>query len=322
MKGWQFTNTNVPLKLVEKPDPIVQPGFVVIEVKAAGLCHSDVAALEDPGWIGIITAHPMYMGHENAGVIIEVGEGVKGFKVGDRVGVAPISAKLSAETGRSWAVGYQCDGGYADKCMVPVDCLVPLPDSVGFLEGAAATDAGMTSYHALYKAGGAKPGMKVGIIGIGGLGQFAAGMALIDKCDVYACDINPEARKLGEEMGIKHVYESVLEFAPAKCDVIVDFAGFGKTTADALEAVAPGGKVVVVGMGRLESTINTRSLILKEAQLVGSCGGTAQDIKEVYGYFATGKLKPKLHEISFDEIPEGLERLRRGEVKGRLVAVR
>ena len=116
--------------------------------------------------------------------------------------------------------------------------------------------------------------------------------------------------------------ESVLEFAPAKCDVIVDFAGFGKTTADALEAVAPGGKVVVVGMGRLESTINTRSLILKEAQLVGSCGGTAQDIKEVYGYFATGKLKPKLHEISFDEIPEGLERLRRGEVKGRLVAVR
>ena len=76
-----YRHSTSPLKLVEKPDPVVQPGFVLIEVKAAGLCHSDVAALEDPGWIGIITAHPMYMGHEIAGIIIEVGEGVEGFKI-------------------------------------------------------------------------------------------------------------------------------------------------------------------------------------------------------------------------------------------------
>ncbi|HHT79224.1 MAG TPA: zinc-binding dehydrogenase [Actinobacteria bacterium] len=322
MKGWEFTDTHIPLKLVEKPDPVAKPGFVVIEVKAAGLCHSDVAALEDPGWIGIITAHPMYMGHENAGIITEIGEGVQGFKVGDRVGVAPISARLSSETGRSWAIGYQIDGGYADKLLVPDDCLVPLPDEVSFLEGAAATDAGMTSYHALYKVGGAKPGMKIGIIGIGGLGQFAAGMALIDGCEVYACDVSPEARKLAEDMGIQHVYDNVMDMAPAQCEVIVDYAGFGQTTADALEAVAPGGKVVVVGMGKLESTINTKSLILKAAQVAGSVGGTAEDIKDVYAYFATGKLKPQLHQISFEEIPEGLERLHRGEVKGRLVAVR
>ncbi|MDD2498074.1 MAG: zinc-binding dehydrogenase [Desulfitobacteriaceae bacterium] len=147
-------------------------------------------------------------------------------------------------------------------------------------------------------------------------------MALIDGCDLYVSDVSPEARKLAKEMGIKHVCENAIDLAPAKCEVIVDYAGFGQTTADVLEAVAPGGKVVVVGMGRLESTINTRSLILKEVKLVGSCGGTAQDIKDVYTYFATGKLKPQLHKITFDEIPEGLERLHRGEVKGRLVAVR
>lgn len=322
MKGWEFTDTHIPLKLVEKPDPVAKPGFVVIEVKAAGLCHSDVAALEDPGWIGIITAHPMYMGHENAGIITEIGEGVEGFKVGDRVGIAPISLKLSAETGRSWAIGYQIDGGYADKCLVPADCLVPLPDGVSFMEGAAATDAGMTSYHALYVAGGAKPGMKIGIIGIGGLGQFAAGMALIDGCEIHACDKNPEARKLAKEMGIQHVYENVMDMAPAKCEVIVDYAGFGQTTADALEAVNDGGKVVVVGMGILECNINTRSLILKQVQVVGSCGGTPEDIENVYKYFSTGKLKPLLSTVTFDEIPEGLERLHRGEVKGRLVAVR
>lgn len=98
--------------------------------------------------------------------------------------------------------------------------------------------------------------------------------------------------------------------------------GFGQTTADALEAVTKFGKVVVVGMGKLETTINTRSLILKQAQVLGSNGGTAQDIGDVYKYFATGKLKPQLHSITFDEIPEGLERLHRGEVRGRLVAVR
>ncbi|HBI27119.1 MAG TPA: alcohol dehydrogenase, partial [Peptococcaceae bacterium] len=86
---------------------------------------------------------------------------------------------------------------------------------------------------------------KVGIIGIGGLGQFAAGMALIDDMDLYIADVSPDARKLAEEMGIKHVYENVLDMADAGCEVIVDYAGFGTTTAGAIEAVAPGGTVVV-----------------------------------------------------------------------------
>jgi len=321
LNGWLFTDTHIPLKLVEKPDPKAVPGQVVIDVKAAGLCHSDVAALEDPGWIGIITAHPMYMGHECAGVITEVGEGVTGFKVGDRVGVCPISAELTEKTGHAYAIGYQCDGGYATKCMVPQDCLVPMPDNVSFMQGAAATDAGMTSYHALFTVGGAKPGMKVGLIGIGGLGQFAAGMAIIAGLEVYAVDINPEARASAKEIGCKEVFENISDLAACNCEVIVDYAGFGNTTAEALEAIAPFGKVVVVGMGKLESNINTMTLILKQAQIVGSNGGNTNDIKAVYDFFATGKFNPQLSSITFDEIPEGLERLHRGEVKGRLVAV-
>jgi Zn-dependent alcohol dehydrogenases len=315
MKGWLFTETHVPLKLVEKPDPVVVPGEVVIDVKAAGLCHSDVAALEDPGWMNIITANPMYMGHECAGIITAVGEGVTGYKVGDRVGVCPISAATGD------AVGYQRDGGYATKCLVPADCLVPMPDKVTFEQGAAATDAGMTSYHAMFRIGGAKAGMKVGIIGIGGLGQFAARMAIIRGCEVYAAEINPEARELGQEIGIKQVFEKVPDLADIGCELIVDFAGFGDTTAQALEAVAKFGKVVVVGMGKLESTINTTTLILKQAQILGSNGGDTQDIKEVYDLFATGELNPQLTTITFDEIKDGLDRLKRGEVKGRLVAL-
>ena len=87
MRGWQFSGTNIPLKLIEKEDPKAIPGHVVIDVKAAGLCHSDVAALEDPGWMPLFPNGPVIMGHEFAGVVIEVGEDVENIKVSDRVEV-------------------------------------------------------------------------------------------------------------------------------------------------------------------------------------------------------------------------------------------
>ena len=168
---------------------------MVLDVKASGLCHSDVGALEDEGWMHIITEAPLIFGHECAGVISEVGEGVTGYKVGDRVGVAPIHPETGA------AIGYQRDGGYATKIAVPAVQLVPMPDDISFTQGAAATDAGMTCYHAIFITGGLKKGMKVGLIGIGGLGQFGARAALARGAEVYAVDLSAEARKLAEEIG-------------------------------------------------------------------------------------------------------------------------
>ena len=315
MKGWLFTKTGVEPKLIEKEDPTVVPGEVIIDVKAAGLCHSDVAALEDPGWMSLIPAAPVIFGHECAGIITEVGEGVTNFKVGDRVGVCP----MHPETGE--AIGYYRDGGYATKCLVPAVQCVHLPEEVTYVQGAAATDAGMTSYHALFTEGQAKAGMKVGIVGIGGLGQFAAQMAIIAGCEVYAADPSPEARELAHEIGCNKVYENVLEMKNDAPELIVDFAGFGQTTADALDAVAFKGTVVIVGMGILESTISTYLMITKQLTVKGSNGGTPEDIKGVYDFFKTGKLQPKFSEIGFEEIAEGLEKLKNKEVKGRLVAV-
>ena len=314
MEGWLFTKTHEDPKLVTKEDPKIKDGWVIIDVKAAGLCHSDVGAIDDPSWMGLITAAPCFFGHECAGVITEVGNGVQGFKVGDRVGVCPIDPA----TGK--AIGYAYDGGYATKCLVPSGSLVHLPDKVSFVEGAAATDAGMTSYHALFVNGKAHKGMKVGIVGIGGLGQFAAQMAVIDGCIVYAADTNPEARELAREIGCKAVYDDVLKMKDDAPEVIIDFAGFGKTTADAIEAVGFKGTVVIVGMGILTSTINTGTMILKQVTVKGSNGGTPKDIEGVYKYFETGKLKPQLHTIPFESIGDGLKELREGKVKGRLVA--
>ena len=314
MKGWEFTTTNVPLKVVEKPDPVATPGRVVIAVKAAGLCHSDVGALHDEGWLNIIQYTPIIMGHEIAGVIKEVGEGVTDYKVGDRVGVCPVPKDGTL------GPGYGYDGGYANLVSVAAEDLVPMPDGITFQQAAAGTDAGMTSYHAMFVTGEAKPGMKVGVIGIGGLGQIAARAAVVKGCEVYAVDTNPAAREMAKNFGCKEAFENASELAEIAPELIVDYAGFGVTTAQAIDAVAPGGRVVLVGMGRLESTINTSNLILKAATLRGSVGGNVDDIAAVYELMASGDLDPFITEITFDEIGEGLGRLERHEVKGRLVA--
>ena len=313
MKGWQFNTTNEPLILVEKEDPKATPGTVIIDVKASGLCHSDVATLRDPGWLKILAKVPIILGHEIAGVISEVGEGVTDFKVGDKVGVCPVGKDgLGPGNGR--------DGGYANKVLVPACDLVKIPAGVTFAQAAAGTDAGMTSYHAMFNKGGAKAGMKVGVIGIGGLGQMAARAAVVKGCEVYAVDTNPAARELAKEIGCKAALENVSDLAQFAPELIVDYAGFGVTTAQAIDAVAVGGTVVLVGMGKLETTINTTNLILKSVQLKGSVGGTVEDVAAVYDLMAEGHLDPVITEITFDEIAEGLGRLERHEVTGRLVA--
>ena len=166
MRAWQFTNTHEPLVLADVPVPVAGPGQVVLDVVSAGLCHSDVGVLEDEGWLPFLPRRPVTMGHEVAGVIAEVGEGVTEWSVGDRVGVCPMT--------RAGAPGYGYDGGFADKILVDQITLVAIPDNVPFALGAAGTDAGMTSHHAVMTKGRVVPGTKLGIIGLGGLGQIGA----------------------------------------------------------------------------------------------------------------------------------------------------
>lgn len=312
MRAWQFTNTHEPLTLAEVDEPKAGPGQVVIDVKSAGLCHSDVGLMEDEGWLALLAKRPITIGHEVAGVISEVGEGVTEWKVGDRVGFCP--------TTEAGAPGYAFDGGFAPKAAIDQVALVRIPDNVSYSFGAAGTDAGMTSHHAVIATGQVKAGDKVGIIGFGGLGQIGARVAVLAGAEVYVAEVNESVWQNALDAGAKDVKASILDFAEVGLDVIVDFAGFGTTTAQAIEAVRPGGRVVQVGMGRLEATINTRDLITKAVTLVGSVGGTKEDVQGVYDFLATGKLHPVVSEITFEEIPAGIDRLAKGGVTGRLVA--
>ncbi|MFJ8792529.1 alcohol dehydrogenase catalytic domain-containing protein [Streptomyces sp. NPDC102462] len=151
--------------------PHAGPGEVVVDIKAAGLCHSDVSALDDPTWMKSFPRLPMRLGHENAGVISEVGPGMDHWKVGDRVGLAMPDGD---------AIDYGAwDGGHGPKVRATDANLVRLPDELSFAMGAMATDAGLTSYHAMVARGGAKKAMRVGGIGLGGLGYIGAHIAVL-----------------------------------------------------------------------------------------------------------------------------------------------
>lgn len=314
MKSWRFHGTNQPLTYDEVPVPHAGPGEVVVDVRAAGLCASDMGALHEPEWMESFPRLPMTLGHENAGVISEVGEGMEKWKIGDRVGLSP-----SMPDGD--AIGYGAwDGGYGPKVLATETNLVRLPDELSFEMGAMATDAGLTAYHAMVSEGCATQGMRIGVIGLGGLGYIGARIAVLRGAEVYAAETNSATRDLATEIGLAGVAESITEFADKNLPLIVDYAGFGTTTAQAVHTLAPSGTLVQVGLGRAEATIDTQALIFKRLRIVGSLSGTQQDLTELYELMRGGELDPPIQVITPDRIPEGLERLRQGGVVGRIIA--
>lgn len=313
MKAWQFVTTHQPLLLNEIAEPTPGPGEVVLDVKAAGLCHSDVGVLDDEGWLAIIPNRPITMGHEIAGVITAVGDGVTGWTVGDRVGVCP-----TGESGVS--PGYGRDGGFSFKHRVAIGDLVRMPDDLSFELAALGTDAGMTAYHAIMTIGGLKAGDKVGVIGLGGLGQVGARVAVVKGAEVHVAEVNTALWPLATEIGATSVVADAAEWAGQDFDLVVDYAGFGTTTTNAVKAIRRDGTVVLVGMGKLQFTLDTMDMILKQARVLGSNGGTLADVADCYELLASGAVTPQVTVIGFDEIPTYLDKLRAHEVTGRVVA--
>ncbi|CAM3275820.1 zinc-binding dehydrogenase [Nocardioides dubius] len=310
MKAWQMTATTRPLVLAEVPVPAPEPGEVLIEVRAAGLCHTDVGILHDPTWLERVGPLPLTLGHEIAGVIREVGMQVQGWSVGERVAVNPAGGTRP---------GFGRGGGYAPLCTALPDDLVRIPEGLDFPLAAAGTDAGRAPYRAVVVRGQLAPGERVGVIGLGGLGQVGARIAVLRGAEVYVAEPKQELWAMARELGAHEVAADITAFSDL--DLVVDFAGYGSTTAGAIKAVREFGRVVQVGMGRLESTISTNDLILKQVTLLGSRSGTVDDIAAVYEMFASGELSPTLEQIGFDDIPAALDRLKAGQVTGRLVAV-
>ncbi|MGO1736769.1 MAG: alcohol dehydrogenase catalytic domain-containing protein, partial [Leucobacter sp.] len=143
MKAWQYVGAGQSLTLNDIDEPTPGAGEIAVSVKAVGLCHSDVGILEGviPEWV--LGDVPQTLGHEVAGVVSGLGEGVTKFAIGDRVGLH------MSEDGPGMGV----PGGYASTVTISEDLVANVPDDVAFPEAAAATDAGMTPYHAIAVAG-------------------------------------------------------------------------------------------------------------------------------------------------------------------------
>lgn len=307
MKAWQFEGTGKPIALNEVPDPEPGPGEVVLDMRAAGLCHSDVMYMQ----IGeqAMPFLPMTQGHENAGVIAALGEGVTGWQVGDAVGVCPSGVRPPA--------GMFTPGGFAGKMVAHAADLARVPEGLSWELAALATDAGMTSYHAIIKVGGASAGMKVGVIGYGGLGQVGARAAVLKGAEVHVAETKESVWDLATAAGATSVVADAAEWAGQNFDLVVDYAGYD-TTQRALDAIKRGGTVVQVGLGQPTFTINANTILGKT--ITGSLGGTVEDVEEVYDLFLRKEIEPAYEVIGFEEIGEGLGRLARHEVTGRLVA--
>ncbi|MEU0805987.1 zinc-binding dehydrogenase [Streptomyces sp. NPDC005970] len=310
MKAWQFTEVGKPLVRNEIPEPEAGAGEIVIEVKAAGLCHSDVGFL-DGTLTSLLPFRPITLGHEIAGVVAATGVGASRFAVGDRVAV-PAAIE---------GPGTSSNGGFQPRVAVREDLVIPLPDGIAWDQAAAATDAGLTSYHAMIVQGGVTAGTKVGVIGFGGLGSLGAQVALAVGAEVYVIEKNEKVHAFARELGVTDVATDIAAFAHVRFDVVVDFVGVGTTTNAAVEAVRRDGRVVLVGLGTGEGTINLQTLTLNQVTLIGSQAGTPEDCQAVVQLIADAKVASRITHIGFDEIGDGIGRLERGEVIGRLVAL-
>lgn len=311
MKAWQMVHKHHPLVLQEVPEPVANAGEVVVSVRAAGLCHSDLGFLEEDGY-PLPASLPLTLGHEVSGVICELGAGVSGWQLGDRVGIANIDGLVP---------GIFRDGGFTSKITAQVAELVRMPQELSFEQACIAADAGATAHHAVIAVAEVRAGMRVGIIGYGGLGQVGARIAVLAGATVYVAEPKIETWSHAHAAGVAHVARDIREFTDAQLDVIIDFAGFGDTTAAAVESVRRGGRVVQAGMAQKEATINIWTLIMHGVTITPTLGGTAADLAAVYELLASGQLSPRITTIEFTDIPQGLAQLSAGQADGRLVAL-
>lgn len=311
MKAWMLKALHSDLERVEVPVPEPGPGQVLVSVRAAGLCHSDVGVIE--GVLPLSHALPIILGHESAGEVVALGQGVTGFQPGDRVAPAGDIAN---------APGISRDGAYSEYVVLDADRTVPLPKGLDWDQAAAATDAGVTSYMGVVVAGGLRPGMRVCVIGLGGLGLVGARIAVLKGAEVHAVEPKTDIWPTAREMGINQIVPDIAQYAGSDFDLVVDYAGFGTTTTGAMQAVRRGGRIVLVGLGAPEFTVSSATLVLRSLEIVGTTpSGDPEVLRDVFELLASGELHIATTAIDFDRIPEGLELLAKGQVHGRLVAL-
>lgn len=329
MKAARFYRPNEPLRIEEVPVPDLGPDEVMVEVKAVGLCGSDVHIMKGETLPG---KTPIILGHESAGVIAQVGQTVEGWQVGDRVVVNCVTSCgtcYNCQLGRDSiclnrkVVGVTIDGALARYVKVKPRNLVSLRNGIPFEEGALLTDAVATPYHALKARANIRIGESVAIFGVGGLGVHAVMLArILGATPIIALDISGSILARARHFGADEVI-NVLEHDPIQAiksltggkgvDVAIECVGSGKTVRWAAESVVIGGRVVVIGLSpEPVHLMEITQFVRKEVTLMGSSAFEIKEINQLINLVASGRLDLShsvTETLTLDQVNDGLDRL-------------
>ena len=323
----------------EVPEPTLGgPLDVVVRVGGAGLCRTDLHVL-DGVFADLCLPPPFVMGHETAGWVHEVGQGVEGLAVGDPVivhpyltcGVCPPCRRGDDQLCERFRFsGAMIDGGFADFIATSARSLVKLSSTTAPADVAGLADGGLAAYRAVKGSlAWLAPGSVAAVIGAGGLGHIAIQLVrAMSTARVIAVDRSPSALQLAAELGADlqvHAdggqVQAVRDATDGRgVDVVFDFVGDGGTPAEALAMIARGGRYVVVGYGgRLE--IPTYDLVGNEITIAGSLVGSHTDLVELAALSDSGRVAVTTQTYELRAIREAMEDLRAGRIRGRAVLV-
>jgi propanol-preferring alcohol dehydrogenase len=335
MKAAVLHELKHPLSIEESAEPKPGADEVLIEVEGCGVCHSDLH-VADGDWPQIIpiTKMPLILGHEIAGRVVEKGVSVDNLELGDRVGVPWVhwtcgECEFCREGNENLCskqkiTGVSIDGGYAQFVKAPASHAQRIPDGLSCIEAAPLFCAGVTVYRALKRAQ-IKPGQRLAVFGVGGLGHLAVQIGRGLGAIVTAIDVTDEklarAKELGASVTLNSAASNVVkEIRRAGGVHAALVASAAKAAYDtAFRCVRPTGSLLVVGLPSEPICFPAIQMAALEVHIQASSVGTRDDIRELLTMAAAGKIHSQITTRPLADANEVLAELREGRVSGRIV---
>ena len=326
MKAMVLERVGQPLRLLDVPIPQPGAGQILIKVKACGICRTDLHVLEGD------LKNPkssLILGHEIVGVVAEMGDGIEGLQVGDRIGVPWLGKTdgtcpycLSGRENlcdRPLFTGYQIDGGYAEYTLANARYCFPIPKRYSDVEAAPLLCAGLIGYRAFQMAG---DGPRVGLYGFGAAAHIIAQIARHQGREVYAFTRpgDTKGQDFARKLGAGWAGDSDA-LPPNALDVAIIFAPVGSLVPQALRAVAKGGIVVCAGIHMSDIPSFPYSLLWEERMVRSVANLTRQDGLEFFEIAPKVPVRTEVQIFPLAGANEALERLRRGKIQGAAVLV-
>jgi 2-desacetyl-2-hydroxyethyl bacteriochlorophyllide A dehydrogenase len=319
---------NQPWEIREMPDPRPGPGQVVIRVRASGMCGTDLHVHH--GLFPLPT--PVVAGHEPAGEVVELGPGVTDLKVGDRVGVfwsqKGCGRCAACQAGRPNAcpdaqTWMHVGGGNSELMLAWASGCALLPDGVSFEAAAPIFCAGYTVMSGLRNAD-PRPGERVAVLGVGGLGhlavQFAKALGLETLAITGQADKKKELSAFGADEVIVAGDDPGRSLGEAGgADIVLSTTNSARQVSSTFAALRPGGRLVNMGVTDGPIGIDPMALMMGQRQLRGSSQDERSDLSEALALLAAGKVSPKIETYPLAKANDVRDRLQAGKVRYRAV---